>query len=175
MQSEKNKEQTMKKKVIMVVLVIVMIASFAGTALAEPPTQLRWEEPFYVEVDCGDYDLIIDDTARIALTLFSDQNNNPYESAIHVLFEGTITNTGTGSVFDGGGVLSGRNPWDGGRIRQGVYYHITVPGEGVVTLAAGHVVLDVNNDIDSVAGPGMFEIFGEPGEEAWLCETLEGY
>jgi hypothetical protein len=50
-----------------------------------------------------------------------------------------------------------------------------MPGEGVVTLGAGHVVLDVNGDIEHVAGPGMIEIFDDPGEEAWVCETMEGY
>ncbi|UCG25372.1 MAG: hypothetical protein JSW55_05070 [Chloroflexota bacterium] len=56
-----------------------------------------------------------------------------------------------------------------------MYYHITKPGEGLLALAAGHIVLDINEDVEQVAGPGMFELFEDPGEAVWLCEALEGH
>ena len=165
----------MIKKAVMIILVVVMLATFAGTAIAGPPTHLNWEEPLYEVLDCGDYEVIIDLWATVSLTLFADDNNNPNAYHIQALFTGDVTNTATGSVFVGHGVLSGQNPLSGGRIRQGMYYHITKPGEGLLALAAGHIVLDMNGDVEQVAGPGMFELFEDPGEAAWLCEALEGH
>ena len=165
----------MKKRIVMVILVIVLMATFAGTALAGPPTHLTWEQPFYEVVDCGDFDIIMDSTSRITVTYFTDENNNPMAYEYQVKYTGTFTNTGTGSTFPDHTVVNGRRFLSGGRDVHGVYYHVNVPGAGVVTLVADRIVFDDDGEISFVSGQGMYEMFEDPGEIALLCETMAGH
>jgi len=171
----KNKEMVMKKRIMMVILVIVMIATFAGTVLADPPTHLRWEEPFYEVVDCGDFDVVLDSNTRIRVTFFSDENNNPMAVEYQIKYTGITTNTGTGTTVPDHTVVNGRRLLTGERDNHGVYYHVNVPGAGVVTLVAGRVTWDDEGNISFIAGPGMYEMFKDPGELAMLCETMAGH
>ena len=164
----------MKKKVVLIFLVIVMIASFAGTAFAEPPEHLRWEQPLYDVVDCGNFDLILDTNTRISVTYFSDENNNPAAVEYQYKWNGTMTNTGTGSVFVDSAVINGRRLWTGNRDNHGIYYHYNVPGAGVVTLAVGRIVWDENGEVSFISGQGFYDMFVDPGEYVMLCESLGG-
>lgn len=164
----------MKKRIMMILLVIVMMASFAGTALADPPTRDRWEQPFYEVVDCGDFEIILDSNTRITVTYFSGESNNPTAVEYQVKYTGITTSTATGESYPDHTVINGRRLWTGERDNHGVYYHVNVPGAGVVTLVAGRIVWDENGDVSFIAGPGMYEIFVDPGEIAMLCEELAG-
>ena len=165
----------MKKRLVLIILVMVMMATFAGTAFAEPPTRLSWEVPFYEEVDCGDFDVILDSTLRISVTYFSDDNNNPTAYEYQLKYTGTISNSATGSSFADHTAYNGRRLLTGGNELHGVVYHVNVPGEGVVMLVAGRIVWDDNGDVSFAAGPGMYEMWAEPGEIALLCESMAGY
>jgi hypothetical protein len=175
MQSEKNKEQTMKKKVIMVVLVIVMIASFAGTALADPDSHQSWEEPYHYDVDCGDFNVILDGMLRISVNYFPADRRNPNRYKWQYQYNGTISNTASGETYRDSSTYNGVRLWTGERTLQGVVYHTTVPGGGVIMLVAGHIVWDSNGDVSFVAGPNMYEMWEDPGEIALLCENMAGY
>ena len=163
----------MKQRIVVVVLVIVMMATFAGTVLAEPPTRDRWEQPFYEVVDCGDFDVILDSNTRITVTYFA--GNNPMAVEYQVKYTGTTTNSATGNSFPDHTVINGRRLVTGERDNHGVYYHVNVPGAGVVTLVAGRITWDENGEISFIAGPGMYEMFEDPGEIAMLCESIEGH
>ena len=165
----------MKKRILSLVLVIILMATFAGSALAGPPTHDSWEAPLDVTVDCGDFDIVLDNTMRISVTYFDDDNNNPMSYKYQIQFSGTLTNTGTRTVHEGIDTINGRRFWTGGRDEHGLYYHITVPGEGVVALAVGRIVWDDDGEISFISGQGFEEMFVYPGEEAWLCETLADY
>jgi hypothetical protein len=165
----------MKKKVTMLFLVIVMVASFAGTALAGPESHQSWEEPYHYDVDCGDFNVILDGMVRVSVNYFADEHNNPNRVKWQYQYDGTISSTAVGKLYHDHTTYNGVSQWSGERTLQGVVFHINVPGGGVIMLVAGHIVWDENGDVSFVAGPNMYEMWEDPGETALLCEHMTGY
>jgi len=165
----------MKKRMLMILLVIVMMASYAGTALADPVTHQSWKEPSHYVVDCGDFNVIMDGTYRLSVNYLSGDNNNPNAYKWQYQYKGTISSTATGVSYPDNTTYNGVRLLTGERTLQGVVFHINVPGEGVIMLVAGHIVWDSNGDVSFVAGPNMYEMWEDPGEIALLCENMAGH
>jgi hypothetical protein len=165
----------MKKRIMMILLVIVMMASFAGTALAEPGSHQSWEEPYHFVVNCGDFDVLLDGMVRISVNYFSDDNNNPNAVKWQYQYKGTTSSTATGESYPDNTTYNGRRLLTGERTLQGVVFHINVPGDGVAMLVAGHIVWDSNGDVSFVAGQNMYEMWEDPGEIVLLCESMAGH
>ena len=165
----------MKKQVVLIFLVIVMIASFAGTALADPDSHQSWEEPYHYDVDCGDFNVIMDGMVRLSINYFPADQNNPNRYKWQYQYDGPISSTAVAKLYYDHTTYNGVREWTGERTLQGVVFHINVPGSGVIMLVAGHIVWDSNGDVSFVAGPDMYEMWEDPGEIALLCDYMAGH
>jgi hypothetical protein len=149
---------------------------FFSTVSAQPPAIYRFEFADSRAIFCEGFDIEVDDWVTGRTTVFSDENNNPNEFVGHIGVKGTFTfvDSDTREVIQ---VLRdhaaynfrGNLPWDDkDEDGHGVFFHINVPGKGVVTLVVGRAIWDADGNVIFSAG--------QNAGQSWdfLCEGFEG-
>lgn len=147
-----------KLRIFAVVFAVLGLGLFgAAPAAADPPTTtiLIFDDLTIEDFTCGFLIVeVFDGTVRI--TTFVDDEGNPTRIRIAALFQGTLTNPGTGESIKGQQELiifldveqPAQETWAGLRFRA------VFPGAGAVLLDAGRLVFDAETgEVFFEAGP----------------------
>jgi hypothetical protein len=164
----------MKRMIMLLTLgtTMVLVLALAGSASAEtPPEVLTFhEEGTEFIADCGDFDVLTDFELDLRVIVFFDDEGNEDFARLHFAFHDFFYNSVTGEGFPE--TNSTNNLVDlqtGNEITsEGLSYHVTVPGEGVVLLQAGRLVFDEAGEVVFEAGP--HQVLNEDTDK--LCEAL---
>lgn len=152
------------------VSISLVLTSVTPVFAAPPDVQTFHDEGSFATVDCGDFlalqDFVVDGT----VTTFFDQAGNPVRVQVHVHYDGTLTNSETGlTLRDPSRLTITVDLQDGSVTETGLFYGITVPGEGIAVLDAGRIVFDADGNVLFVGGPHQFL----EGGEALICAALD--
>jgi hypothetical protein len=119
---------------------VAAAAALAAPAGAEPPTHSSFDvAALFVHQPCGLVEGIV---FHVRETELSDGSVRA-----QVAYEGTITNPATGESWPERGHQTVVFRPDGSLEFSGTAYVITVPGEGLLLLEAGRLVLDADGNI----------------------------
>ena len=164
------KNRKLYSPVIALVAVLLSLMP-VGTVYAAPPdVQTFHDEGSFATVDCGDFLALQDFVEDSTVTTFFDQAGNPVRAQVHVHYDGTFTNSVTGlTLRDPARLPITVDLQDGSVAETGLFYGITVPGEGIAVLDAGRIVFDADGNVLFVGGPHQFL----EGGEALICAALD--
>ncbi len=147
----------MKKRTILVgLLTTVLMLSFIWPAFANEPTveivEVRVSDPF--DVKCRGFKLDFEEDFTARTMTFYDKDGAPVRFQSHFEFDGTVTNTKTGTVFrsHAKGTVSEDLIGDGGVVERGLFVQVKTQSEGVVAIIAGKIVFDTTGDFVSFVG-----------------------
>ena len=125
--------------------VALAACAFAGLADASPPTRSHQVVPVTTVYEpCGAVEEV---TYTIDSTRYFDQNGNHVRTVAHVKFEGTITVPRTGETVAQRGSQRLEFLPDGTFEFSGVAFNVHVPGQGVILLEAGRLILDGDGNV----------------------------
>jgi hypothetical protein len=162
----------MKKRMVLVSLLttILMLAFFSSAYALAPSIETFEILDEVVVIDCGGFDAIFVDDINIRITTYFDKDGSPNGFQAQVTFDGTVTHSETGQSFRDHAInnFSGQLPFDErNETQRGVSLHITVPGEGLVALRVGRIILDEEGMPTFVSGQNMDRFYGDI-----VCEGL---
>lgn len=135
--------EVMPRRTLIAVLLLMPLLCPAAAA-AVPPTRSEVEESFTVVYEpCG---LTEVGERHRSFTTFHDQDGREVRTLEQVFFEGTITNPTTGATFvdRGHATVMFEAGFANGFTLLGTVYNVRVPGEGLVLLDVGRLVVDAN-------------------------------
>jgi len=151
-------------------LTLLTLASVTTVFAAKPNVQTSHLEGSFVVADCGSFLALEDFVEDARVTTFFDQAGNPVRAQVYINFDGILTNSVTGlTLRDPGYFTILVDLQEGTEARVGIFYAITVPGEGVAVLDAGKVVFDAEGNVIFEGGPHQF-VDGGP---ALICAALD--
>ena|SRR5215208_853185 len=105
-------------------------------------------------IDCDGFSLsyeMSDERARI--TTYFDQNGNPTRMRVRWIIHGTLIHSGTGlTLRDQAAITTTTDLSSNTETITGVGFHYAVPGEGLIFLEVGRLVLGPNGNIQFQAG-----------------------
>ena len=131
-------------QLVLVVVLALLSAATTGTAAPVPERFVQIAPVRAVYEPCGAVETVV---YTVEGTRFLDQSGTVVRTQLQVGFEGTITVPRTGEVVAESGhqtlVLDG----DGGFAFAGVSFSVHVPGQGVILLEAGRLVLDADGTV----------------------------
>lgn len=149
------------------------LASVTTVLAAKPTVETFHNEGSFVAADCGSFLALEDFVEDIRVTTFFDKAGEPVKVAVHVNFNGILTNSVTGKTLRDPGHFTIFEDLQQGTVTYvGLVFGITVPGEGIAVLDAGKVVFlgaDVEENVIFEAGPHQFLHEGE----ALICAALD--
>lgn len=165
-----------RKSVVMMLLAMILLLVVISPVLAIPPEVETFEFHDVFTVDCGDFTFTLDDIITGRETLFFNSDGSIDRYQLHLMFQGTLTHSGTGQSYKDHASLffTGTPPFNGFNeglntdTRSGVFIHTTVPGHGVVVLRVGRVIFDENGIPVFEAGPTSIT---SPNTE-FICASL---
>jgi hypothetical protein len=140
-------------------------------ALAATPVQSTSVFPISGTTHCDGFDVIEEATVTFSQTMFFDNAGNPVRIVGHAVYNGTLTNSATGTI-----VAPKRGPQnftidllDGTQVWRGIFFLLTVPGKGSIVHDVGRVTFYPDG---SITFQGRHEFF--PGDDAQMCAALAG-
>ena len=147
----------MKKRIFLIsLLTMILVLVFFSPALAKRPDVEYFEEPISDPFDiyCGDFKFDFEEVLSGKASTFYDKDDNPVRIQIHFEFDGTVTNTKTGTVMRSHAKGTNTEYLTGnrGRVETGIFSQLIAPNKGVVAIIAGKLVFDINDDIVSFSG-----------------------
>jgi hypothetical protein len=161
------------KRIIMLLTLAAAMAlmlALAGSASAvESETETFHEERTDVLANCGGFKVLDEQVIDGQITTFFDSAGNPDYARVHEQVQDFFYNSKTGEGFAETNtvnvVLDLQSP--AGK-EAGLTYHVTVPGEGVVLLEAGRLVVDEAGNLVLEAAP--HQLLHEDTDK--LCDAL---
>jgi len=133
---------------------------FVPTAAAMEPSHQRFEvtrhfDPF---VTCSGFNVIGDFSVERDDVTFFDSSGTPIKMVIHAHFVGTLTNSVTGKLLsdDGNRIITFDLP-NNTVTNTGLNLKVVVPGQGILVIDAGRIVIDAAGNITFEAGPHDFD------------------
>jgi hypothetical protein len=132
---------------------------FAPTAAAMEPTHQRFEVTRHgTFVTCSGFDVIGDFSVERDDVTFFDSSGTPIKMVIHAHFVGTLANSVTGKSLsdDGNRIITFDLP-NNTVTNTGLNLKVVVPGQGIIVIDAGRIVIDAAGNITSEAGPHDLE------------------
>jgi hypothetical protein len=134
---------------------------FAAPALAVPPTteEVTIEDFSFVDTELCGFPVTFTENGTFKVTTFYDDQGNPVESILsnsNVRYTSSATANGKTLVTNYPLVII-TSFEDGTRLELGLRNAYSVPGEGVVLLDAGRIVIDlVTGEVQFEAGQHQF-------------------
>lgn len=129
---------------------------FVPTAAALEPTHQRFEVTRHINpfVTCSGFNVIGDFSVERDDMTFFDASGTPIKMVIHAHFVGTLTNSVTGASLsdDGSRIITFDLP-NNTVTNTGLNLKVVVPGQGILVIDAGRIVIDAAGDITAEAGP----------------------
>lgn len=132
------------------VLVFAALAVGTAPASAVPPARetASFEITDFPVGSCGAFNILGNAEVTLRTTTFFDGGGNPTLVEVYVERRGNFVNSITGSAVTDFGTFTifldfqrGTQAW------IGVVFHVNVPGEGVVALDAGSIVVSLDADV----------------------------
>jgi hypothetical protein len=148
-----------KASLFVAVAVGVLLFLVAGTASAIPPTTDRFSASgSALFVSCAGFDIIVNYDFVAMTTYYYDQNGNLVRVRRYGHGTGELVNTANGNTLTGSSPSMFFDNYETQTTTQvGLILHNTIPGQGIVALDAGRVV------IDWATGAVIFEGGPHPG------------
>lgn len=138
----------MKNKNVLLILATIVFALMVVLPVgAQSPHKEYFEFSEFRSIDCGSFTVLQEDFISGHITTFFNSDGSPDRFQAHVDIVGTITHLGTGQSFKDHAAVNftGELPFDEvSEVSRGIYWHLHLPGEGMVVLRAGRVILDEN-------------------------------
>jgi hypothetical protein len=164
----------MKRIIMLLTLVatmVVMLALGGSASAAKPEVRTFHGEGTDFVADCGAFDVLTDFEVDTREFLFFDNEGNEDFFRLHEHFHDFFYNSMTGEGFaETDTVNYVRDFKSGTESLSGLFYHVTVPGEGVVLLDAGTLVADAEGNL--VLEAGHHQILGSNPDTEKLCAAL---
>ncbi|HEY5538235.1 MAG TPA: hypothetical protein VIL58_01685, partial [Thermoplasmata archaeon] len=149
-----------------------ILFAIAPSATAMPPEITTFTDEVIDEVfaTCTGFVVLSTYIVDVRITEFFDRDGNPKTLKVHIQFDGTATNSGSGkTVRDHSDATVTIDLVSGGFTVVGLGFVWTFPGEGLLFLNVGRISFDSDENIVFVAGPHPLEL---EGEEV-LCAALD--
>ena len=160
-----------RKCFVALLLTFMVAAATVGPALAYQPdivnlTIHRHWDDFGA---CDGYNVIGDFNVTRKDVTFFDKDGVPIKVDIFVHYEGTLTNSVNGKMFDDRGDVKNTTDLVNGTFTQpGGLRHTTVPGLGIVIQETGRIIFDDASGGILFVTPGM-----SSDENQQLCAALK--
>ena len=145
------------------IVLFAILFAIAPSAAAMPPeittdTFGAIDEVFAI---CTGFVVLSTYTVDFRFTEFFDRDGNPKTLKVHIIFDGTATNSVTlKTVRDHSSAIVTIDLANGGFTVVGLGFVWTFPGEGLLFLNVGRIAFDSAGDIVFVAGPHPPELDG---------------
>ena len=155
-----------------IIVLSAILFAISPPAAAMPPEITTFTDGAIDEVfaDCTEFVVLSTYTLDVRITTFFDRNGNPKTLKVHIIFDGTATNSDTGkTVSDDSSAIVTIDLVSGGFTVVGLGFVWTFPGEGLLFLNLGKITFDDAGNIVFVAGPHPLEL---EGTEV-LCAALD--
>ena len=149
---------------------LILMAPFH--AIAVPPESVQLVDVgigALPTIDCGSFLLIPDFSSEKArITTYFDQSGNPTLMKVRFVIHGTLTHSLTGLTLRDQATLNITTDLSTNTEKNvGVGFHYSIPGEGLIWLQAGQIIVGPDGSILFQAGQAdAIEGFGS------LCEAL---
>lgn len=141
-------------------------------AVADPPQSEQFIDVGFAlipPIDCGTFLLNFEMTGEKArVTTFFDQSGNATRMRVRFVYFGTLTHSGTGMVLRDQSTLNFTTDVSTNTTKiVGVGFHYSIPGEGLIFVEAGQVIIGPDGSI-------LFEAGQHDAAEGFglLCEAL---
>lgn len=152
------------------VSISLALTSVTTVHAAPPDVHIFHDEGSTLVADCGNFLAIEDFTVDVRETTYFDRDGNPVRMQVHVNFNGVLTNSVTGlTLRDNGNNMFLIDLQEGTVATLGLFFGITVPGEGIAILDAGNVIFDADGNVIFEGGPHQFLAEGP----ALICAALD--
>jgi hypothetical protein len=157
--------------------VAVFLAGAIVALMSASPVAAIQPERFFVEFDdqftdteaCG-FPIEVRLVGSFSGSLFFDKEGNLVRVQAHGEDVGTVTNPANGKTATGVDHWLERFDVESGEFAiLGLFFHLNVPGHGIVLLDAGHIRFDANGEVLHLAGPHQAFV----GDFSALCAALE--
>jgi hypothetical protein len=123
-------------------LVLLALASVRTAFAAQPLIEPFRFEGTYVAADCGSFLALAEFVEEGRVTTFFDQAGNPTRVQWIGQYEGTLTNSVTGTTLQDPAYFRYTEDLEEGTLTvNGLWYGIRVQGEGMAVLVAGRFVI----------------------------------
>ena len=166
----------------MAALLALPLLMTMSAASANKPVRIDYG-PLYVSqffvADCGSFNVLNDYSLQMTGTYFYDRNGQPIRDSVLVRIGGNSTyyNSNNPSIAISGGpgeTEFQRTDWvDNTLAVIGSGFRVTLPGQGVIFIDAGRVILDFSSDPPVVTfAAGQTDYFS--ANSAKLCAALAG-
>ena len=141
-------------------------------AVAVPPQSEQFIDVGFAllpPIDCGTVLLNFEMTGEKArVTTFFDQNGNATRMRIRFVYFGTLTHSGTGLVLRDQSTVNITTDVSTNTTKNvGVGFHYSIPGEGLIFVEAGQIIIGPDGSI--LFQPGQHDAIDGFG---LLCEAL---
>lgn len=164
-------KQNIVRLFVLGILLAMVAFVFVSTAAALEPTHQRFEATRQIDpfVTCSGFNVIGYFSVERDDVTFFNSSDTPIEMVIHVHFVGTLTNSVTGkSLSDDGNRIITFDLLNNTLTDTGLNLKVVVPGQGIVVIDAGRIVIDAAGNITAEAGPhDLFNNTLQP-----LCSAL---
>jgi hypothetical protein len=150
----------MRRRLLLVVLLALPLA-LAAPALAVPPTTevVTIEDFSFVDTSLCGFEVTSTENGRFKVTTFFDEEGNPVQSILtnsNLRYTSTAETNGK-TLLTNYALVVITSFEDGTRLELGLRNAYQVPGEGVVLLDAGRVIIDLaTGDVVFEAGQHQF-------------------
>lgn len=161
----------MKRQTLLVMLLaLILVFTVFSPALAKKPSIERYEFPNSFPIDCDDFTALFEEDVKLTIKTFYDKNGVATHQKEHWNIIGTVTNSETGTVLRNHAAfnITFDLPDDGSRSESGIYWHLSMPGKGVVVIYAGRLISEPGGEITIENG------VMKPDTEDFICDGLRG-
>jgi hypothetical protein len=146
----------------------LMLALAGSASAAEPLIHRDHIEATGVIANCGDFMVLDDYELDVRTTTFFDRAGNPDSVRVQEQFRDFFYNSKTGEGFAETSTLVFFRTLESYAV-VGVGIHVTVPGEGVVLLDAGRLIVDEDGIVFEA---GQHQILGGNPDTEKFCAAL---
>jgi hypothetical protein len=131
----------------------VMLTLAGSASAATPERETSHAEGTAQITHCGDFSVLYDWVADLRILTYFDSAGNPDYVRVHAIFHNFVYSTE--NPEEGFAAIESRNNLFDFPIvaTSGLRFRLTVPGEGVVLLSAGRVVVEDDAEVVFQAGP----------------------
>lgn len=139
-------------------IVAPFLLGLAVPAMAAPPQSEQFIDFGFgalPPIDCGSFILNYELSGeRARITTFFDNEGNPQRMRVRWVIHGSLTHSVTGLTLRDQSTLNITTDLNSGSVTvTGVSFHYAIPGEGLVFLDAGRIVIGPDGSIEFQAGP----------------------
>jgi hypothetical protein len=144
-------------RMFLVTAMFLLTFMFVSTAFAAQPSRdTTFHSGGFYKIKCDGFTATVADSLDGTATVYFDNTGNPITAVINVEVTRTLTNLKTGFTLQAPGHFMVTTDLQTNTSTEvGVVFHITIPSQGIVDLAAGKVVIDAQGNVIFQANPNQ--------------------